>query len=246
MLRGQILKKFLIPGSVLSAAAVKDAKSEKDADKRLRASELPIYTGEHCRPPKRDPCSERSSLEEAIGAVRKELWVWYDQCQGYRQKIIEVVEVGKAHTESTLEYLKEESNYMPRVGAIGLSGVAGYVLGMRGGMVRRLLYASVASLTMAGLCYPRYGAEASKEALFYVKKACAITYNFVYGVKPDGLKLPHPSSLLEDGGTEKHTDAALATVPGHVRVPVRESPDQAMSNLSQSNPADSDLYTNRR
>jgi hypothetical protein len=42
---------------------------------------------------------EPSVLEQTIGAVRKELWVFYDQYKGYQQKVLEVVETGKAHSE---------------------------------------------------------------------------------------------------------------------------------------------------
>lgn len=42
---------------------------------------------------------EPSGLEHMIGAVRKELWVFYDQYKGYQQKVLEVVETGKAHSQ---------------------------------------------------------------------------------------------------------------------------------------------------
>jgi hypothetical protein len=42
---------------------------------------------------------EPSGLEQMIGAVRKELWVFYDQYKGYELKVLEVVETGKAHSE---------------------------------------------------------------------------------------------------------------------------------------------------
>lgn len=40
-----------------------------------------------------------SGLEQTIGAVRKEVWVVYDQYKGYQQKVLEVVDTGKAHAE---------------------------------------------------------------------------------------------------------------------------------------------------
>lgn len=43
--------------------------------------------------------ADPSELEQTIGAVRKEVWVFYDQYKGYQQKVLEVVDVGKAHAE---------------------------------------------------------------------------------------------------------------------------------------------------
>lgn len=34
-----------------------------------------------------------------IGSLRKELWVFCDQYKGYQQKVLEVVDTGKAHAE---------------------------------------------------------------------------------------------------------------------------------------------------
>lgn len=43
--------------------------------------------------------ADASGLEQTIGAVRKEVWVVYDQYKGYQQKVLEVVDTGKAHAE---------------------------------------------------------------------------------------------------------------------------------------------------
>lgn len=40
-----------------------------------------------------------SGLEQTIGAVRKEVWVVYDQYKGYQQRVLEVVDTGKTHAE---------------------------------------------------------------------------------------------------------------------------------------------------
>lgn len=42
---------------------------------------------------------EPSRLEQMIGAMRKEVWVFYDQYQGYQLKVLEIVNTGKSHAE---------------------------------------------------------------------------------------------------------------------------------------------------
>lgn len=87
-------------------------------------------------------------------------------------------------------YLREEKNTLPRVGAIAVSSLAGVVLGVRGGFFRKLFYASLTGSSMAAVCYPR-------EARVYAK----VAYNFAYGIKPGDEKqkdLPKfPTTLVE-------------------------------------------------
>jgi hypothetical protein len=42
---------------------------------------------------------EPSGLEQMIGAVRKEVWSFYGQYQGYQLKVLEIVNTGMAHAE---------------------------------------------------------------------------------------------------------------------------------------------------
>jgi Apolipoprotein O len=69
-------------------------------------------------------------------------------------------------------YLQEESNTLPRVGAIAVGSLAGVVLGVRGGFFKKLFYASVTGSGVASVCYPR-------EA----KKYATVAYNFAHGIK---------------------------------------------------------------
>ena len=99
-----------------------------------------------------------------------------------------------------MDYLRQEENDLPRAGAVAVAGVAGLILGLRGGFFRKLLYTSVAATGkqmldssvevsynngfisgMAGLCYPQQAMEYSKDLLQNSRKYAAIGYNFVQG-----------------------------------------------------------------
>jgi len=50
-------------------------------------------------------------LETAIGKVRKELWVWQDEVQGLRQKVVDFVDTGIAHSSCKYRlYLVQNNN----------------------------------------------------------------------------------------------------------------------------------------
>lgn len=79
------------------------------------------------------------------------------------------------------DYLREDGHPLARAGAIAVSSVAGMILGVRGGLIKKLMYASLTGGAMAALCYPR-------EAGIYAK----VAYNFAYGVKPGDEKSEIP------------------------------------------------------
>lgn len=78
-----------------------------------------------------------------------------------------------------LDYLREESNIMPRMGAIGIGGLAGLILGLRGRTFKRIVYSSTGALTMAAICYPKKAEEGFEMAKYYVR----VGYYFVHGGK---------------------------------------------------------------
>lgn len=78
-----------------------------------------------------------------------------------------------------LDYLREESNMMPRLGAVGIGGLTGLIFSLRGGKFKRFLYTSTGALSVASVCYPKQ----AQESLTLVKHYANIGYNFVYGGK---------------------------------------------------------------
>lgn len=81
------------------------------------------------------------------------------------------------------DYLNEPSNGVHRVGAIAVGTLSGYIISIRRGFFRRLLYTSVGGLGVASLCYPKEAAVYSQQALTEAKVYATILYNFAYGGK---------------------------------------------------------------
>nr|CAD7444729.1 unnamed protein product [Timema bartmani] len=180
---------------------------------------------------------ESSPLLETIRKVRKEIWSYYDVYKGYRQRVTDFVETGIAHTESTRHFLQEDENLLPRVGAITLGVLTGFVLGLRGGRFKRLTYSTLGGLTMASICYPREANEVTQEAIVQAKKYFTIGYNFAYGVTPEDLK---PALPAPPPGPTQPTSTA---VPDHLVKSAK--PQYHGPGADQSIAADKDLYTTR-
>lgn len=82
------------------------------------------------------------------------------------------------------DYLNEPANGPHRAGAIALGALSGYIIGLRGGFFRRLLYTSVGGGGIASICYPKEAEQYFQQALVESKTYATILFNFAYGVKP--------------------------------------------------------------
>lgn len=80
-------------------------------------------------------------------------------------------------------YLSEESDESVRMGAVGVGVIAGYLMGLRGGFFKRMIFAGTGGMAMSALCYPQETYELSQKGLQETKKYVKIAYNFVYGGK---------------------------------------------------------------
>lgn len=80
-----------------------------------------------------------------------------------------------------LDFLNEPTNGIHRAGAIGVGAVAGYILAIRRGFFRRLVYTSAGGLGVASICYPTEAEKYWHEAISQSKVYATILYNFAYG-----------------------------------------------------------------
>ncbi|XP_031834466.1 MICOS complex subunit 26/27 [Nomia melanderi] len=208
MQRTLLFKKFLMPCGLCAAVpAIKPANppeeqtkpccNETKSEKLIKPSKLPIYAIEDVYS-EQVPCPEysRSIVEENIRKVRiqiQELSHVYDD-------VSKNVSATVDNFKFIINYLQDEVNLMPRLGAVGIGGLSGFILGLRGGFFKRLGYTTVGTGIAAAVCFPKE----TKEAFNTVEHYGHITYNFIYGVKPGDNKeetsfreLPLVKNVLE-------------------------------------------------
>lgn len=163
-----------------------------------KRSELPLYAPLHSRNkpvnvshahmhPKQSPL--RDSIESAVRVVRTEIQSGYEIVEKQKDSVVDLVSTAKAHTQSTIDYLNQPHNILPRTGAIAIGGLAGFIFAARGGFIKKIFYTSTGAGVVASLCYPQQASVAARDALYEARKGYAIAYNFVKGVKP-GEEVP--------------------------------------------------------
>uniref|UniRef100_A0A170ZIY9 MICOS complex subunit n=1 Tax=Triatoma infestans TaxID=30076 RepID=A0A170ZIY9_TRIIF len=211
----QILRRIFLPSSVCGFIVV-HAKENDERDvkcdpsrKLVRACDLPVYAKEkkciNCAPTK-EP--ESDLFVETVKCARKEIWFLMDQARIVQRQMGNCLEELKKSSKEGLDYLREESNVVPRMGAIAVGGLSGYILALRRGFFRKLLYTSIGAGGMAALCYPREAKEYSHEAVQLMKRYIIIGYHFLNGDEVDYDK------LLNENQNVKNQEIAADNEPG--------------------------------
>lgn len=143
-----------------------------------------------------------STIEDGVRVVREGACSLVGSVQVEKQAIDNFISTGKAHSQGmaiicynnsnqnttnssllsgAIDYLNEPSNGIYRAGAIGVGALSGYLLGIRRGFFRKLIYSSAGGVGVASLCYPKEAAVYSNQALAEAKVYATILYNFAYG-----------------------------------------------------------------
>lgn len=255
----KVLPRILKPLTVVLGAtpvaihSVNEEAPNKKLPQLVRPSELPIYDVEcDCQHTLMDsfPVKEKSVLEKRIMDIRVALIEVLGSFEGSKDRVVQFMEVGKAHTLDTIEYLREESNVLARIGAISVGGLSGLVLGIRGGAFKKLFYAGIGTSTVASLCYPQTATQICKSGLTIAKYYSIIGYNKIQEefnerrkAKTQPLSPPKVPSLEKIGeqGNVTSLNAQIETKPQKVI----NNPPLIKGDYGQSNPEDHDLYTTR-
>ncbi|XP_073829440.1 MICOS complex subunit MIC27-like [Musca autumnalis] len=203
-----MFRKLTVVPTIFAAVAVQQAAEPKQDDKthyQCKPSELPLYAPLHSfDAPKRSPhppkeSELRSAIESGVRAVRTEIQAGYKVLEKQTDSVNDYIHTAKEHTQSTIDYLNQPHNVMPRTGAIAMGGLSGFIFAARGGFFKKVIYTTVGAGAIASLCYPRQAEQFAKDALFEARKGYAIAYNFVKGVKPGEEVLVEPiPTTLED------------------------------------------------
>ncbi|XP_014094777.1 MICOS complex subunit MIC27 [Bactrocera oleae] len=199
---------FATPATAVLLAAVPVKQSEVKAAEKVQAhtnftckpSDLPLYQSLHelhstkteSHPPKDSPT--RQTIESGISVVRTEVQAGLNVLAEQKAHFDHYYETAKAHTQSTIDYLNEPQNILPRSGAIAVGGLSGFIFAARGGFIKKVLYTTIGAGTVASLCYPKQAEIFARDALVQARKGYYIAYNFVKGVKPGDEVTPEPVS----------------------------------------------------
>lgn len=113
---------------------------------------------------------EKSDLEKGVTSFRKSVCSLMQSFKSQTENSIQLYEKNKKVLNNNLEYIRSETNLVPKVVFISLSGLSGLLIGFRRSAFRKLIYSSVLTTASASLCFPNEAKVYYKEIADYGKK----------------------------------------------------------------------------
>lgn len=199
------------------------------AKRMVKPKDIPIYGDENIEVPKTN--AETGVLLTTVKETRLAVQDAYKQVQDVvvpiKGKATHIIETGKAHSQATYQMIQDENNVLAHAGAIGGSGLVGFIIASfakRARLLKRLLYSSIGAGVAASVCFPTESQNFANSAYEETSRLGLIAYNFVQGVKPQA-------------GVEKTSTVVEKEVKAKQNTPVGD--------VGQGNPRDKDMYTTR-
>jgi len=180
---------------------------DKNENSKIARMELPIYP-EPSATRKEVPIGEENDgsktlVFQSVQQVRHGGCKAAKALKSVKDRCSQFVQTGLSHagssTEMVREYLHQENNLLPRMGAMGVGALAGYILAFRKGTIKRAIYVTAGITATAAICYPEAAKQYRDVGLARSRTYLLISYHFLNGVTKDlgGFELPeYPLSLL--------------------------------------------------
>ncbi|GBP66286.1 MICOS complex subunit MIC27 [Eumeta japonica] len=182
---------------VNTTTPVKDENNEPQKPHPMKLSDLPVYEAPHAeygdfiesKEKSEQGSVIKSTLITPIRGVREQFQYVLNQTVSVKNTIQENVNELQDRTAWIVKYLREEENKEQRLGAVAMGGLTGFIFGLRGGVIRRVFYATVGTGIMGSICFPEKTSEIAGYTLTEGRHYVNVAYNFFYGVKPGDPQL---------------------------------------------------------
>ncbi|RNA30979.1 MICOS complex subunit Mic26-like [Brachionus plicatilis] len=99
--------------------------------------------------------TEKSELEKFVTNFRQSVCSLMGQFQKQTNSSIQYYEQSRDSLKNKVDYVRSETNIIPKFAFISLSGLSGLLLGYRKSIFKKVLYSSLLTSGSAALCYPK-------------------------------------------------------------------------------------------
>ncbi|XP_072192356.1 MICOS complex subunit MIC27 [Excalfactoria chinensis] len=253
--------------------AVYAATEKESTSQLLKPNQLPIY----CSPPLKSKYIEEQPgrLQKQFSSIRQTTGRYIGWCKDVfffaKNGIVDSIQFGK----DAYVYLKNPPpEFLPRVGIITISGLAGAVLARKGSRFKKIAYPLGLTTVGISVCYPAQAVVIAKVTGKKVISASHKTYEAVrslWAKKEDASKLQQESKLVTQEDKKKkeisniQSESAIESqssnrtdcspieswstkdpLPSSGTVKTRKfKPDPKLMDHGQSSPEDVDMYSTR-
>ncbi|KAM4019697.1 MICOS complex subunit MIC27 [Anomaloglossus baeobatrachus] len=224
----KMMKVAAVPAGLVVSSYGLYALSDREAKgNRLNPQQLSVYA----IPPQESRFIEAppGRVQCVFSAVRKTVWpavTWTENAvTSARNGVEETIQFGK----DSYVYLKNPPpEFLPRVGIISVSGLAGLVLARKGSRLKRLVYPAGLAALGASVCYPAHAVIFAKVTGKKIYSAGHRTYQAVSALWKTEPKneaaTPVQSEDAKEAAREEDSGATAAEPPAEHHVQAQQEP----------------------
>ena len=143
---------------------------------------------------------------------------------------------------ATIDYIRDDQTFFPKVGVVTIAGLGGLLLGHKGGALRKTFYASVAVAVALSACYPKQSANLLDQVYIRIQNESKNLFDRNHKT-PISFSNRINSVFLETTSGKKVIERKDRIL--HTTKTTNEPTVVAKVDYGQGTPADQHLYTTR-
>jgi len=171
--------------------------------------------------------NNNSWIHPYVSQTRQSVQQSWNDNKALRERIARGIETGGAHAKTTIDYIRDDQTFLPKVAVVTVAGLGGLLLGHKGSVLRKTFYSTVAAGVALSACYPKQSANILDQVYIRIKNE---TNNLLNKTSPT----TNQGSITETKDRILHTTKTL-----------NEPIVTAKGDYGQGTPADQHLYTTR-
>jgi hypothetical protein len=221
--------------------------SRLDFKKMNRIEDLPLYGNEGKRLKRAEvwvktPESEnekKSILEQYIGEARKGTCDAVTKITDQTKSSVSLIQTTRQNLSNQLNYIRSETNIIPKVIFVSLSGFGGALLAFRRSAFRKVVYGTFGATAALAVCCPAEAQQYSSKAYGFLAK------QFKDNIWPGPNVKQPPQILTVSLEPEKIDDKKI---DGLIKLKSNEfskGASKLTGDKGQSSDEDKDMYTTR-
>lgn len=216
---------------------------QNSSDRRVKVKDLPLYSTDHGKTSIYvNLVHDKTDFERGITQARQLAFDFIDKFSETKERVIRFYETGVAHTQTSLDYVRSETNILPKLTFITLSGLGGLLVGFRRSKFRKFLYSTAFGTGALALCYPNETKIYSKSAYEWTLNQSKSLYN-QYVTKEEPIVTKHePKIEVPKIVSNNPKDQVFNYLPQDESISKETSIE---GDKGQASDEDSDMYTTR-
>lgn len=191
--------------------------------------------------------TDKSELESLVSSARQSACNFVKEFQHQKDSTINYYETTKENIRNKVNYISSETNLIPKLAFISLSGLSGLLIGYKKSSVRKLFYTGLLTTGATAVCYPKE-AKVFSSKLYEISEQNAKKIYREYIWPEESNKKAVLKKIDQNKGEveQKHDSKDKIVKLDNEAIKSILSSKNIVGDKGQSTDEDKDMYTTRK